>query len=746
MNQTQREPRQVGIGDLVLDRDTRELRRGGDLIALTRLSYRLFDCLVNAAPAVVSHDDLVEQVWDGRVASPETVTQRIKLLRDALGDDARQPRYVALVRGQGYRLVPDVVPLQADGTEAPQGPARFGMRQVIAVSAIVAAATAGLYYAIVPALLDDPVPPVPIIGEPPSNSVAVLPFVGTGPADNVDYLREGLGDTLRDQLGRMGGLQVAARSSSVAFRGTASDAVTIARRLGVRNLVEGSMQTDGDRITISLSIVDGESGFQWWSNVYESDAAGLPATQATIARQVMEQLSPDSGFSIADAQPASLDPTANQLMQRARHIFQQVRDEPIVDIQLLGQSIDLYRRAIETDPDSALANVRLARALLYQGDIDAARAPIAAARSINPDLAEVQYTLGLYRWMTYEPGSGVAYQRAIELDPHHPDAQEAYGKWIWHQLVSDEPEAHFLRALQSDSASLTRYADLGTYYGMSGQRDKALEIARQIPMLFADATAYMAVSRTLELTGDIDAAIGWALRAHALEPDRPDTGWMVAELYARIDEFAKAHDYEPGPSFNLLYWERRYDELIDLGQELVIEQPQQPQLWFGLAFALTATGDHELAIRYLGEQRIPERVFSENRRANQNEALVILADALKEGGKAPQAMELAAWFRPYLENMIDTGGDSAWWPHLYLACVDSILDRDAAALDSLERMERAWGMPWYPLLVDAPCMRRFEGEPRYEAVVAAIDRRKQRIRDRLPATLERLRAEWTATQ
>ena len=96
------------IGDLVIDVGRQRVTRGEDVIALPKLSYELLMALVRAAPNLVSLDGLMEQVWPKAVVSPETVSQRVKLLRDALTDDPRAPRYVEGLRGRGYRLIPPV--------------------------------------------------------------------------------------------------------------------------------------------------------------------------------------------------------------------------------------------------------------------------------------------------------------------------------------------------------------------------------------------------------------------------------------------------------------------------------------------------------------------------------------------------------------------------------------------------------------------------------------------------------------
>ena len=96
------------VSDLVIDLARQRVTRNAAEIALPKLSFDLLLALIRAAPAVLSNDELMAQVWPGLVVSPETVSRRVKLLRDALGDDARAPRYIAGLRGRGYRLIPEV--------------------------------------------------------------------------------------------------------------------------------------------------------------------------------------------------------------------------------------------------------------------------------------------------------------------------------------------------------------------------------------------------------------------------------------------------------------------------------------------------------------------------------------------------------------------------------------------------------------------------------------------------------------
>jgi DNA-binding winged helix-turn-helix (wHTH) protein len=146
-------PPRFRIDDLEVDVGKAEVMRGDEKIALPKLSFDLLCALIHAAPAIVTNDELLERVWPGLQVSPESVAQRVKLLRSAIGDDSQQPRYILGVRGRGYRLIP-VVERLADSTlpvntpteaavqasaTTPQMPSRQpgGLRKTLTVGAAV---------------------------------------------------------------------------------------------------------------------------------------------------------------------------------------------------------------------------------------------------------------------------------------------------------------------------------------------------------------------------------------------------------------------------------------------------------------------------------------------------------------------------------------------------------------------------------------------------------------------------------
>ena len=174
MNEDQQQASRLLFADLVLDTGKHEVSRGGEIIDLPKLSYQLIRVLVRAAPNVVSHDEIINRVWSGRVVSPETVTQRVKLLRSALGDDAHDPRFVGVVRGEGYRLLVDVEDLPPDESSLTRDlVAELGRRRVLQI-ALIYAAVAWSITEVVSFLLDA----LPVFPQWSKALVAILFIVG----------------------------------------------------------------------------------------------------------------------------------------------------------------------------------------------------------------------------------------------------------------------------------------------------------------------------------------------------------------------------------------------------------------------------------------------------------------------------------------------------------------------------------------------------------------------------------------
>jgi len=605
---------------------------------------------------------------------------------------------------------------------------RRGKASVALAVALLIAGTAGLFLLIQPALQSQQAGDKSVAAVP--NSLAVLPFVNASqnPADA--WLSEGLSDELRDQLGRVAGIRVAARSSSVAARAQDLDALAISERMRVTYLVEGSLRRAGDKLRVSVQLIEGESGLVLWSRNFERGPRELVSVQHSIVMMLVQQVIPDAGP--ITAEPATLDYTANELMLMARHKLRQVRDSQEVNVEMLQESVRLYRQATEADPQSALAHSRLADALLYLGDIEAAEAPIFRALTLDPNLSEVQNTLGSFYWAKGLPEVGTAFERAVELNPNNADALANNAYWRWFQKLSvDRVAEYFARALDLDPLSLTRYAALGEFYGHAGLLDNMYEVIERMQQNFDTADAYRVTSRLLELAGRIDESVAWALRARNREPDNTDHVSRLAELYTLMGDFGTALRLEPEPGIGLLFLMRRYEELIDQAEFIVIEQPQDVGTRYLLAFAYNATGQFESAIHILSTTGQPDTVLEQRiRSAGDIEGFFALINALAGAGQVELAKELAGlWKTEVWEPIPD------WWNRAYGACGLAIMEQDDKALELLQRIEDSPRLPWVPVIMDSFCFQKYAETPAYQALIHHVEERQAAKRKQLPSTL-----------
>jgi TolB-like protein/tetratricopeptide (TPR) repeat protein len=602
---------------------------------------------------------------------------------------------------------------------------RKGKASIVGAMVLLVAGTAGLFFLIRPSLegrsgAADSVDILP-------NSIAILRFANASNDPDDAYLSDGISDELRDQLSRVSGLRVAARSSSIAVVENSMGAKTSSRTLGVAAIIEGSVRRRGNAMRVSVQLIEGATGLVIWSQTYDRSPRELLSVQVTIANEIVDHLLP--GAEAPDIPAATRNVSAHELMLLARYYEQRVRETEEVDEETLLEAIRLYREAAEADPDSALVHSRLAGTLLYLGDVAGAEAPIFKALTLDPDLSEVQATLGSYYWARALPGAGPAWRRAVELNPNNADALALFAYWNWMETGSEKPDDLYRRALDLDPLSLTRLADLGNFLGITGNVEGTLEIIDRVEELFDDAPSYRVISRLLEYTGDIDHSIAWAIKARDLEPHNLSHVGQIAELFVDIGDFETAMSIDENP-VGLLIKMRRYEEFIDIAEFLMIDQPHDMMIRYLLGFAYNATGNYEGAIRVLRSTGLPDILLEQTRQPADLEANITLIDAINNFGDVELAHDLAAWFESnsHIEN-------DSWWIATMRACTFSIVGDDKSALEKIERIKLSVRLPWDSMLRDWSCLSRFENDPRYQDVLQHFEERRAALRERLPNTL-----------
>ncbi len=343
------------IDDLVVDIGARQVSRGGKPLKLPGLTFDLLIALIRGAPAIVSYDQLAQEVWNGRPVSQETIAQRAKMLRDALEDDAKNPRYVEPVRGQGYRLIASSGVPQVEGRRPGWA---IGLSVGIALC---------LLAAMLPWLLSD---------TSKTKSIAVLPFVDLSLAEDQQHLADGVATELINQLSRLEGLQVASRTASFFYREPIADFDAVARELGVATILEGSLHKTGNDLRVNVQLIDVSTGYELWSAAYDREVHEVLRIQSEIASSVAGALGVTLGvggvneFAGAgtrdyDAYEAylegdfdkavAIDPNyaaawAQKGLAVARSMWRHMPNEAPA---LIDQAIDYTSRAMALDPNSA---------------------------------------------------------------------------------------------------------------------------------------------------------------------------------------------------------------------------------------------------------------------------------------------------------------------------------------------------------------------------------------------------------
>lgn len=268
------------LGDLELDVDQRRLLRHGRDLKLTRLTFRTLQVLASAAPALVTSDELARRVWNGRAVSPETVLQRIKLLRRALQDDARAPRYLEVVRGQGVRWIAGVNVLSRN-TESSKG---FQGHPDAAHG------------------LDLSLPSKP--------SICVLPFATLGD-DKIDQsvFSMGLTHDITTSIGRARWLFVVARGTAFKFGGMDHDIRAVARKLGVRYVLHGNISFAGRYISLNVALADAVQGSEIWAEHIHARVDDFFKVQQEVSDLVVSSI--ESEIEHAEQLRSLLLPAAN---------------------------------------------------------------------------------------------------------------------------------------------------------------------------------------------------------------------------------------------------------------------------------------------------------------------------------------------------------------------------------------------------------------------------------------------------
>jgi serine/threonine protein kinase/Flp pilus assembly protein TadD len=384
-------------------------------------------------------------------------------------------------------------------------------------------------------------------------SIAVLPFANLSADPDSEYFADGIAEDIINALTRIHSLDVVSRTSSFAFKGRNQDIRQIGKQLDVGNILEGTVRRAGQRLRVNAQLINVKSGYHLWSDRYDRELADVFAIQDEIADNIVSALrlvlTPNEARAVK-AMPVN-DIRAYEYYLRGRQLFHQHRKVAH------HEAIEWYKRAIEIDPNYALAYAGIAdsSSLLYlyreATPENLARAEESSRRAVelNPALAEAHAAHGLALTLTKKwTEATVAFEHALELDPRSYEAAYYHGRSSLASGEFEKAAEMFARASDSRPDDYQSITMRGLALRQLGRLGEAMEVAklaiaameRRIAINPGESRAWYLGAVDLMYIGNRERAFQWAERAIAVDPNEVSTFYNVGCMYAVAGETDRA--------------------------------------------------------------------------------------------------------------------------------------------------------------------------------------------------------------
>jgi adenylate cyclase len=425
------------FGNFTLDTELLELRNGQDRVTVEPQVFSLLAYLIENRSHVVSKQELIDNVWGGRIISDDTLNSRINAARRAVGDTGMAQAAIRTIVRRGFRFVAEI------DTPASPPPGR-------APSADDVSASAGTEVSFHPQKLPLPLPDRP--------SIAVLAFANLSGDKEQEYLSDGISEDIITELSRFSELFVIARNSSFQYKGRAADVRQVGRELGVRYVLEGSVRRGGDRLRISAQLIDAVTGGHRWAERYDRKLDDIFAVQDEIVGTIatilaahvrkaeterarakppntwqvydycLQALNLTSSYNAADLYEArrllqlslSVDANCARSYTLLARTYVWAWSSPLnsefLDPSVLDQAHQLARKAVQLDPTLPAARSTLCAVLTWQGRHEASIAEFEKAIALNPNYVEWSFGAALL-YAGYPKRAIDVLEACMRLDP-----------------------------------------------------------------------------------------------------------------------------------------------------------------------------------------------------------------------------------------------------------------------------------------------------------------------------------------
>lgn len=545
------------IGAWMVNPTLDRIEKGTDFVTLEPKAMQILLFLARRPNQVVSIDELIEKIWDGRIVEDNTVYQWIRILRKSLGDDAERPIYIETITKKGYRLIADVR-AQSDAATHPTDYRGRGKATMIIAAILMVAFLSYLFLQHEPAAVD----PTKHLGVSSAKlpTIAVLPFEDHSGNPSGLHFAEGMHDEVLTKLANLSSMRVISRSSVLAYGAGNLNLRVVGEELGADVIMEGGVQLADNWLRVNVQLIDAKSDTHLWAESYnrQLSASNLFAIQSDIANSVARALNVQVNGSergALDSQPtASIE--AYSAYRLGMHLLA-TRHVPA-----MTEAIEHFEEAIAHDPNYAQAFVGLANACYVlnwysQGSSDEllakSRSAIDRALRLNSQLGEAFATLAALTEDSDFPKAEAAYKQSIALSPNYATAYHWYGT-ILRRTEGRFAEAGPLleKALELDPLSAIVNAELGTYLEQLGQFEAA---RRQMERVVKIDPAFSGIYIDLALLtnaafGRVDESLALLFKEKSILDAGVDAGsyhraWLyalIADAYLQVglDERASA--------------------------------------------------------------------------------------------------------------------------------------------------------------------------------------------------------------
>lgn len=502
---------------------------------------------------------------------------------------------VALILAWAFELTPEGIKREKD--VAPnESIARTTGRKLVGTTVALAVIAAGLFA--FQFLRSKSATAIPGITSTPSaasagpiseKSIAVLPFENLSRDPENAFFAFGIQDEILTRLAKIGALKVISRTSTQQYQSKPQSLTEIAKQLGVANILEGSVQKAGDRVRITVQLINALSDSHLWADTYDRKLIDTFGVESDVAQKIASSL--EAQLTGSEQRAIAARPTENteayQLYLKGKFFWNKRTGDD------LKAAADLFRQAAEVDPSYANAYAGVAQADLLIPVFGAGaprdffpKAKAAAERAIELDETSAEGHSALAMLLCFDfkfPAAEAEFRRAIQLNPNYATAHHWFGNSL---LVSlgrfDEGIREGERAVELDPLSLIINADLGSTFMIGRRYDEAIAQLRRTLALDGNFSyAHWNLGEALYLKGDVKAAIAEYEKARALDDD-PEVLGLLGRAYAETGRKEQALEI--------------LRKLKETGQNQYIRSYVYSLIYIGL-------GDKATAIEYLEKAR-----------------------------------------------------------------------------------------------------------------------------------------------